>query len=214
MARLAAKRIPVVTLVTDLPSSQRVAYVGIDNRAAGATAAYLVGQWLGDRRGGVLVTISRGFFRGEEEREMGFRAADPRRRPRSAPLSTSPRATASTTPSVTSSATPCSATRTSRAVYSIGGGNRATWTRSTRCGRDYAVFVAHDLDHDNIRLLRERRLSAVLHHDLRQDVRRACQIVMRAHRALPDAGQCRPSAIQVVTPYNMPPGAGAVPAGG
>jgi len=38
VARLAARRIPVVTLVTDLPRSPRTAYIGIDNRAAGATA--------------------------------------------------------------------------------------------------------------------------------------------------------------------------------
>ena len=42
---LAATGIPVVTFVTDLPFSRRVAYVGLDNRAAGATAAYLVTQW-------------------------------------------------------------------------------------------------------------------------------------------------------------------------
>ena len=75
VARLAARRIPVVTLVTDLPRSPRTAYIGIDNRAAGATAAYLITQWLGRRPGAVLVTLSRSFFRGEEEREMGFRSA-------------------------------------------------------------------------------------------------------------------------------------------
>lgn len=75
VGRLVATGIPVVTLVSDLPSSARMAYVGIDNRAAGATAAYLIGQWLGDRPGNVLATISRGSFRGEEEREMGFRSA-------------------------------------------------------------------------------------------------------------------------------------------
>lgn len=60
VGRLVAAGIPVVTLVTDLPSSPRLAYVGIDNRAAGATAAYLIRQWLADRPGHVLVTISRG----------------------------------------------------------------------------------------------------------------------------------------------------------
>lgn len=75
VGRLSAAGIPVVTLVTDLPHSARLAYVGIDNRAAGATAAYLLEQWLGDRPGNVLTTISRGSFRGEEEREMGFRSA-------------------------------------------------------------------------------------------------------------------------------------------
>jgi LacI family transcriptional regulator len=53
----------------------------MDNRAAGATAAYLIGQWLGDRPGDVLVTLSRGFFRGEEEREIGFQNAVRTRHP-------------------------------------------------------------------------------------------------------------------------------------
>ena len=48
----------VVTLVTDVPHSRRAAYVGIDNRAAGATAAYLVTRWAGGT-GTVLVTLSR-----------------------------------------------------------------------------------------------------------------------------------------------------------
>src|SRR5215813_13678324 len=73
--RLSEAGIPVVTLVSDLPFSQRVAYVGMDNRSAGATAAYLVNQWLADRDGRVLVALSRSVFRGEEEREIGFRSA-------------------------------------------------------------------------------------------------------------------------------------------
>ena len=40
---------------------------------AGATAAYLIDQWLGDSPASVLVTLSSNAFRGEEEREMGFR---------------------------------------------------------------------------------------------------------------------------------------------
>lgn len=93
-----------------------------------------------------------------------------------------------------------------RAVYSIGGGNVATLEAFEAMGRSCAVFIAHDLDHDNTRLLHERRLSAVLHHDLRQDMRRACQVIMQAHRALPvGTAPTLPSAIQVVTPYNMPP---------
>src|ERR1700753_1130382 len=73
--RLAEAGIPVVTLVTDLPFSKRVAYVGMDNRSAGTAAAYLINQWLGERDSRVLVALSRTVFRGEEEREIGFRSA-------------------------------------------------------------------------------------------------------------------------------------------
>ena len=66
------------------------------------------------------------------------------------------------------------------------------------------AFIAHDLDGDNLALLRQRRISAVLHHDLRGDLRRACRLVMQAHGALPGAPASRPSQVQVVTPYNEP----------
>ncbi|MFD8813503.1 LacI family DNA-binding transcriptional regulator [Streptomyces sp. NPDC059627] len=203
VGRLRSADIPVVTLVTDLPASGRLAYVGCDNRAAGATAAYLMGQWLGDRPGNVLTSLSSGFFRNEEEREMGFRSAMRARYPERTLVEIAEgqgldatqydlvRAALERDPEI-------------NAVYSIGGGNIATLRAFADLGRDCAVFVAHDLDHDNTRLLREHQLSAVLHHDLRQDMREACHLVMRAPGALPPAGPTLPSAIQVVTPYNMP----------
>ncbi len=201
--RLVDAGIPVVTLVTDLPTSPRAGYVGIDNRAAGATAAYLVEQWMGGRPGHVLVTLSSEYFRGEEEREMGFRSA----------MRASP--TARTLVDITESdgldETMRALVRGAlegdpeiRAVYSIGGGNVATVETFDALGRECAVFIGHDLDDDNSRLLRTGRLSAVLHHDLHQDVRRACQVIMQAHRALPLTGPPAPSSIQVVTPHNLP----------
>jgi LacI family transcriptional regulator len=195
--------IPVVTLVTDLPSSARLAYVGMDNRAAGATAAYLLAQWLRDEPGDVLVTLSSGAFRGEEEREMGFRSAmrtsSPGRRvvevTETQGLDESQRRLVrhilDAEPGV-------------RAVYSIGGGNVATLEAFAEAGRLCAVFLAHDLDRDNLRLLADGRLSAVLHHDLDQDVRHACHVVMQAHRALPGPVRSRFSATQVITPFNVP----------
>jgi LacI family transcriptional regulator len=212
VGRLVQAGVPVVTLVTDLPLSARRAYIGIDNRAAGATAAYLLQQWLGDRPGNVLTTISRSSFRGEEEREMGFRSAmrlaDPKR------------SVVEVTDSDGLDATQRDLVLEALerdgdivAVYSMGGANLATLDAFAALGRPCAVFVAHDLDHDNTRLLRDRRISAVLHHDLRQDVRRACQTVMRAHKALPDDGPALPSAIQVVTPFNLPPDIAPPPSG-
>ncbi|MEV6487279.1 LacI family DNA-binding transcriptional regulator [Actinoplanes sp. NPDC051633] len=206
-AAVARLPIPVVTLVTDLPGSKRVAYVGIDNRAAGATAAYLVEQWLADRAGDVLVVRGHGSFRGEDERESGFRAEMRVRAPlrrihevvdeedRADAVHENTRELLAGTPSV-------------RAVYSLyagAGGNAAVVKAFDAVGRRYDVFVAHDLDGENTALLRERRLSAVLHHDLRQDMRRACQAVMHARGALPGRARTNPSAIQVITPHNAPP---------
>ncbi len=52
--------------------------------------------------------------------------------------------------------------------------------------------MAHDLDVENTTLLRERKLSAVLHHDLRTDLRRACHAIMQAQGALPGPVRTNP----------------------
>jgi LacI family transcriptional regulator len=195
--------VPVVTLVTDLPASKRVAHVGIADADAGATAAYLVEQWLADRAGDVLVVRGRG----EDAREGGFRAEMRGRAPnrrllevvdeedRAAAVHARTRDVLAANPSV-------------RAVYSLhagAGGNAAVVDAFASAGRKYDVFVAHDLDDENTALLRSHRLSAVLHHDLRADLRRACLAVMRAQGALPGPVRSNPSAIHVITPFNTPP---------
>lgn len=71
VAILAEEGIPVVTLVSDLTHSRRVAYVGLDNRAAGRTAGLIVGRFAGGRGAVALIAGSRS-YRGHEEREVGF----------------------------------------------------------------------------------------------------------------------------------------------
>lgn len=206
--RLHDQGIPVITLVTDLPQSRRIAYVGMDNRAAGGTAAYLI-HHLSHHRSrhmpdtAVLITLSRTSFRGEEERELGFRATlaelDPGRR--MVELTETDGLDAALFQSVSDA---LAENPDIGAVYSVGGGNTATLEAFRLAGRSAEPFVAHDLDADNRALLRQRRITAVLHHDLRADLRAACQLVLRAHRALPGPPLGTPSAIQVVTPYNLP----------
>ena len=49
------------------------------------------------------------------------------------------------------------------------------------------------------------RLSAVLYHDLGRDMRHACQVIMQANGALDGPIVTAPSAIQAITPFNVPP---------
>src|SRR6516165_8838338 len=212
--RLSEAGIPVVTLVSDLPFSKRVAYVGMDNRSAGATAAYLVNQWLGEPlappglSARILVALSRNMFRGEEEREIGFRAAIRERWPHR-----------ELTEITDSDGLDTSVYRLAldaldrhadiEAVYSIGGGNRAILDAFDARQRPCRAFIAHDLDRDNRELLAAGRLSAVLYHDLRRDMHRACQIIMQAHGALDGPIVTAPAPIQIITPFNVPPEAAA-----
>jgi LacI family transcriptional regulator len=68
-----AQSVPVLTLMSDISGSARFGYIGIDNRAAGRLAAYLLGRFLPrEARRVALFTGSRS-YRGHEEREAGFR---------------------------------------------------------------------------------------------------------------------------------------------
>lgn len=198
--RLVESGVPVVTYTTDVPASARCGYVGIDNHGAGVTAAYLVEQWLGSSPSGVLITVSRTVFRGEGEREVGFRSA----------LRTSGRSVVEVSDSdgidATNERLVLEALESNpgvEAVYSVGGGNLATVAAFDRIGRDCRVFIAHDLDADNRRLLREGRISAVLHNDLRADARSALRLILQERGALP-VEPARPVPIQIITPYNVP----------
>lgn len=198
--RLVAAGVPVVTYSTDVANSDRCAYVGIDNHGAGLTAAFLVNQWLGSTPSGVLITLSRTVFRGEGEREVGFRSG----------LRSTGRDIVEVSDSdgidATNEHLVLDALKRHpgiEAVYSPGGGNSATVRAFESLGRACRVFVAHDLDVDNRRLLREGKLSVVLHNDLRADARLAMRVILQQHRALPEE-PVRPTPIQVVTPYNLP----------
>jgi LacI family transcriptional regulator len=65
---------PVVALVSDLPTAHRAAYVGIDNVAAGRTAARLLGQAHGGKNGLVQVILGNMAARDHHDRLAGFHA--------------------------------------------------------------------------------------------------------------------------------------------
>lgn len=164
------------------------------------TAAYLVQQWLGEAPADVLITLSRTVFRGEGEREVGFRSALRNCGRTIVEVSDSDGIDATNERLVLDA---LAANPGVQAVYSVGGGNVATVAAFEKIGRDCKVFIAHDLDADNRRLLRDGRISAVLHNDLRADARLALRLILQERGALP-VEPVRPVPIQVVTPYNLP----------
>ncbi|CUH77783.1 HTH-type transcriptional repressor CytR [Tritonibacter multivorans] len=68
-----ARGVPVVTLVSDVPSSRRVSFVGIDNMAAGRTAGRLMGKFLRGVSGEIAIITGNMQIRDHVERQMGFR---------------------------------------------------------------------------------------------------------------------------------------------
>lgn len=202
LAAIASRGIPVVTYVTDIDAPLRLAYVGMENRRAGATAAYLMQKMRRDVRSRVLITLSSQMFRGEDERRIGFlEQLDGSKQP---------------VPTVTVSEG-LGVDRTTRrivldalnqqhdiaCVYSIGGGNSAILEAFAEAGRKIDVFIAHDLDRINRQLLAEGKLSLVLHHDFRQDARRVSLHFLRFHRMVPLDAEIGPAEILIACPTDL-----------
>ena len=69
---LVDRGVATVTLVSDLSGSRRDAYVGLDNRAAGRTAAYLIGRFIGTKSAKVAMIAGSRSYAAHGEREAGF----------------------------------------------------------------------------------------------------------------------------------------------
>ena len=183
---LAAEDVKVVTIASDILHVPRVAYIGIDNRAAGRLAGDLLGRFLGPgRHGKVALFAGSRSYRGHEEREMGFRhilaeqfsdlqvvelreMLDDREKAygeASALLERHPDLAA---------------------IYNIGAGNtgiaRALKERR-REGR--VVFIGHDATAGTRELLLDGTLDAVIDQNPRVEAREALNVLKQSVMGLP-----------------------------
>jgi LacI family transcriptional regulator len=200
---LTAAKIPVVTLVTDIGDTDRLAYVGLDNPGAGRTAAYLISRTLGDVPGKVLATRSHERFLGEEERESAFIEALAAKCPglQVLALQGGSGVDFETSKLLKNSLDDI---HDLHAVYSMGGGNRSILRTLEDNSLRPKVYVAHDLDSENRELILDKRLDFVLHHDLQRDIRNAFYSFLAYHRLLNDPLETPISTVQVLTPENLP----------
>lgn len=203
VVRLMARGIPVVTLVTDLKSLPSHAYVGLDNRRAGETAAYLMNQWLGSAKVEVLVSSSGQRFQGEDERIHAFVQALAATRP-ACKVHVLDKGQGLHGPTAAAVGRLLSSHPAVSAVYSVGGANAAILAAFDRAHRPCRPFIGHDLDDDNLSLLQLGQLSAVLHHDLYHDLHMACLHFMQAQGALSGTREMIRSNVEVITPFNLP----------
>ncbi len=202
--KLTAAKIPVVTLVTDIRDTDRLAYVGLDNAGAGRTAAYLISRMLGDEPGMVLATRSHERFLGEEQREYTFTETLARERPdlQVVAVQGGSGVDFETSRLLTKSVDDI---HHLRAVYSMGGGNLSILRTLEHKGLHPDVYVAHDLDRENRELIQDRRIDFILHHDLQLDVRNTFNTFLSYHGLSSGLVEAPISTVQVLSPENIPP---------
>lgn len=200
---LASKGIAVVTLVTDIARSKRLAYVGIDNQRAGQLAAYLFQQWLKpEQQGHLLVVMSKDCFRGEQERVDAFQKALADIYP-ALHVVLSQGSYGVDTPTYWQVMKLLKMTPNICGVYSVGGANTAILQAFSQLGRVCGVFIGHDLDCDNKALLAQNKIQAILHHDLNFDIQQAFRDILQYQRVL-DKSEIYSSKVEIITPFNIP----------
>jgi LacI family transcriptional regulator len=169
--------VAVVTLVSDVPSSTRARYVGIDNTAAGRTAGTLLGRFVGPRGGTVALIAGSLALRDHAERRFGFEqvvaqdfpgieviaAREGRDDPTRAHELT--REILRETPQLTG-------------LYCVGAGTEGVIAALEESGRTRdVVFVAHELTDANRSALMRGTIDALINQDPGHEARSAARIL-------------------------------------
>jgi len=204
VADLAARGVPTATLISDIANAGRAAYFGLDNRAAGRMAGYLLARFIPQRPAKVaMIAGSRG-YRAHGEREMGFLdiltelhpgidVVDLREGQDDEGMNQRQMRTLLTQhPDLAG-------------IYNIGGGATgiARALQAARRARD-VVFVGHGLTADTRKLLMDGTMDAVITQSADDTVRRCATLFADVIAQRMPTAEPAPMRIEVVFRENLP----------
>lgn len=199
---LAHSGIHVCTMLSDIPGVDKVAYVGVDNRAAGRLAGLLVGRFLPqNQKHRVALFLGSHAYRGHEEREMGFRSI----------LNEEFNDLTIVATTEVSDDREMAYRETLRilddvdvdAIYSIGAGNQGIARALRERGRTRdIVFVAHDVTEATRVMLIDRTIDALIDQNPKVQAREVIKILTAVTNGVSEPEY--PPRLQVVLRENIP----------
>jgi len=184
--KLLHRHIKVVTIASDILHVPRVAYIGIDNRAAGRLAGYLLNRFMGSGRPGKVALFAGSLaYRGHEEREMGFRHILAEESPNLEIVEMremlDDREKAYSEACALLERHPDLA-----AIYNVGAGNTGIARALKERGRAKdIIFLGHEVTDGTKELLLDGTLDAVIDQNPRVEAREALNILSHSVRGLP-----------------------------
>ncbi len=203
-AEISAAGIPLVTLVSDLSGAARDHYAGIDNAAAGRTAASLLGRFSARRRGSVAVLAGSMLVRDHRERCEAFASVV---RTDFQELALLPVLEGRDDPDVVEQlvSTLFAEREDIVALYSLGAGNRGLVRALDRlpAGRR-PVVVAHELTDTTRAALQTGLIDAVLNQDAGHEVRSAIRVLKAKADGLPVVAAQERIRIDIFLKDNLP----------
>ena len=201
---LAERGVTVVTLVSDVPSSKRVHYVGIDNSAAGRTAATLMGRYLSDRRGKVGLIAGSLSLRDHIERQFGFEQVMAHDFPNLTLLPV--REGRDDRVKVQGVAEQLLADHKDLiGLYNVGAGSGGIAAALEQAGRARdMVFITHELTEDTRRALIDGTIDIIINQDAGHEVRSAIRVLMSKADRAPIVEQMERIRIDIYLRDNIP----------
>ena len=194
----------VVTLVSDVPSSRRFRFVGIDNVAAGRTAGTLVGRFLGGRQGEVGMVVGSLALRDHAERFFGFTQV---LSAEYAGLTLLPPLEGKDDSARTEALVGRMLAEHPKlaAIYSAGAGNRGIAAALQASGRAReTVFVGHELTPHARRFLLDGTLDAVINQDAGHEIRSALRVALSRQTQEPVRADQERIRIDIYVKDNLP----------
>lgn len=194
----------VVTIVSDVPGSRRHHYVGVDNVAAGRTAASLLGRLTRAASGKVGVVAGSQLLRDHAERIFGFQQVMGLEYPH---LSVLPVVEGGDQDEVNEDLT-------ARLIgdhpdliglYNVGAGTPGVAKALTDAGRERdIVFIAHDLTSFTRRALLRGVIDAVISQDPGHEARSAMRVLMALVRKEAILAEQEKIRIEIIMRDNLP----------
>jgi LacI family transcriptional regulator len=203
----------VVTLVSDVPSSRRHHYVGIDNIAAGRTAGALVGRLVGARSGKVAIVAGSQGLRDHAERIFGFNQVMASEFP---DLDVLPVLEGRDEDARSEQLLARLLGRHADIVglYNVGAGTQGVAkalndkalndNASSGAGRDKVVFVGHDVTALTRRLLLQGVMDAAISQNPGHEARAAVRVLLALARGEPILREQEKIRIDIVMRDNLP----------
>ncbi len=199
---IAARGIPLVTMLSSLPALGGLPYVGQDNRVAGRTAGFLMGTMMAGR-GRVAVMAGNLRFLAHEEREMGFRAVMREDFPEITLTET--RESNDDLDQARRVAKELLAIEGVSGLYNIGGCTEAVIdVLRGRDGGGRLVAIEHELTPATRAALADGVLTAVVHQDASVTANNAVAMLNDAVKNTKNAASSRLTPIEVFTRENLP----------
>ena len=175
VSEFSIKRKPVITLTSDLSETNRHAYVGNDQVAAGSTAAKLLTSLMRNKRGEILMIISQP-FRCQQERELGFKKILRYEFPK-IKITETIQTTDTSEESYKHVKKYIKDNGPPQGIYNITGGNLGVADALKELGAHDVHFVGHELNSNTKMLLKSDRMDYVIGHDVKYELKKSFKLI-------------------------------------